>query len=161
VIGRLDAIDRMLQEIAPFVEAVAALYREHSRMGHNNPPEDIEVMPLDAEGVQLAIVAANLARAEITAEHPRFDVIRVCARALGEMGKRLFALVQWMGGKANVFAEAYAKAAGEEAGKRTIQSIVVVGGLAGGMNMLTHLHLHLADMMTELRPIFEALHLPF
>jgi hypothetical protein len=37
VLARLDAIEARLQEIAPFLEAFAAEYRERTRMGHNNP----------------------------------------------------------------------------------------------------------------------------
>jgi hypothetical protein len=38
----LDAIEEGLQAIAPVIEAFETAYRENARIGHNNPPEDID-----------------------------------------------------------------------------------------------------------------------
>jgi len=38
MVAKLDAIEAGLQRIAPVIETFATAYREHARIGHNNPP---------------------------------------------------------------------------------------------------------------------------
>lgn len=157
VLNRLDAIESALKNIAPFVDAVAAAYREHSRMGHNNPPEEMELLPLDVAGVQLGLAATNLARTEIKRDRPRFDVIRLCGLVLGETAKRLLTFLHWVEGKADAFAEAFVKSAGEQAGRSVIKW--VIGGVAA-VEVMQALHVDLNAAGEELHRIFEVLHLP-
>lgn len=90
MIPRLDAIEAGLRELAPVIERFEAAYREHARIGHNNPPEDIDILPIELAELELGIVAANLARTELNAEQPRSDVMRFCGLVLrwtGSIGR--------------------------------------------------------------------------
>ena len=60
MIPRLDAIEAGLRELAPVIERFEVAYREHARIGHNNPPEDIDILPIDLAELELGIAAANL-----------------------------------------------------------------------------------------------------
>jgi hypothetical protein len=59
MIARLDAIEAGFQKIRPFLEAVDAAYREYGQIGHNNPPEPIDIPLLDAAELEMGISAAN------------------------------------------------------------------------------------------------------
>jgi hypothetical protein len=112
LIPRLDAIEAGLRAIAPVIEGFEAAYREHARIGHNNPPEDIDILPIGLAELELGIVAANLARTEINAEQPRSDVMRFCGLVLRWTGGLLAACVKWVGAKGDVYVDGFLKALG-------------------------------------------------
>jgi hypothetical protein len=102
--AKLDAIGAGLQRIAPVIEAFETAYREHARIGHNNPPEEIDILPIGLAELELGIVAANLARTEINAERPRSDVIRLCGLVLNWTAGLVSACVKWIAAKGDVYA---------------------------------------------------------
>jgi hypothetical protein len=112
LIPRFDAIEASLRAIAPVIEGFEAAYREHARIGHNNPPEDIDILPIGLAELELGIVAANLARTEIGAEQPRSDVMRFCGLVLRWTGGLLAACVKWIGAKGDVYVDGFLKALG-------------------------------------------------
>jgi hypothetical protein len=115
---RLDAIDAMVQQIMPTLEAIRAALDERSQIGHNNPPEAIETLPIEDVDLRLIAAAVTAARVEIQEEQARADVLRFSALSL----KKTAASVSlWLTTKADTFAEAFAKSAGTEAGKRLVQ----------------------------------------
>jgi hypothetical protein len=158
MIARFDAIEAEFQQIRPFLETVAAANRERSQIGHNNPPEPIDILLLDAAELDMSIAAVNLARAELNSEHPRFDVMRLCGLVLNEMTTRVFAFAQWIREKGEVFLDAFLKSAGTEAGKRVVQGVATAAVLSA---VTTQLHADLNGVVTELRHVFQLLHLPF
>jgi hypothetical protein len=140
IIGLLDAIETGFEKIGPFLELAEAAYREGAaQLGHNKPPEPIDTLPVNAEELEIGALAANLARAEFEAEHPRFEVIRLCVRIL-----------KWVGAKLNVFLDDFLK----EGGKRVAQAVVL-------SELLEHLHIDLTNVLTKVHHVFELLHLPF
>jgi hypothetical protein len=157
MIARLDAIEAGFQKIRPLLEAVDAAYRERGQIGHNNPPEPIDILLLDAAELEMGIAAANLARAELNSEHPRSDVMRLCGLVLNHVATGLWACVQWIAAKADDSIDAFVKAASAEAGKRVVQGLV----LAEILKDMTQLHVDLTGFVTEIGHVFERLHLPF
>ena len=95
--ARLDVIEAGLQAVAPVIQHFETAYRESARIGHNNPPEDIDLLPIGLAELQLGILAANLARSEINSDHPRFDVLRLCGLVLRSTGGLIFACIKWWG----------------------------------------------------------------
>ncbi len=158
MIGRLDAIEVGFPKIRPFLEVVEAAYRERGQIGHNNPPEPLDILLLDAAELEMGISAASLARAELNAEHPRLDVIRLCGLVLNQMAARVFACLQWIGAKGDVFVDAFLKSAGAEAGKRVVQG---TGAAVVLTVVMTQLHVDLTDVATKIQHVFELLHLHF
>jgi hypothetical protein len=123
LIRRLDAVEAGLQEVIPTLEAIKAALRERPQIGHNNPPESTDLLPLDTSDVQLTTSAVSVARVEIGTEHPRPDVLRLSGLALQQVA---FRLGQWLAIKSDGFAGAFAKSAGTEAGKRFVQGGALV-----------------------------------
>jgi hypothetical protein len=74
---RIEEMLPLLERLLPVAAEVEAAYRDRAGIGGNRPPELIEP-PLEVATVRLAIDAANVFRAELSAPQPRFDVIRVC-----------------------------------------------------------------------------------
>jgi hypothetical protein len=148
MIARLDAIEAGLHRIAPVIEAFETAYREHARIGHNNPPEDIDILPIGLAELELGIVAANLARTEINAEHPRSDVIRFCGLVLNWTAGLLSACVKWIGAKADVYVDSFLKALGP----------LTAAGLVA---VLSGVHVDLTEVVSEIRRVLELVHLPF
>lgn len=138
IIGLLTAVETGFQKIRPFVERAEAAYREGAgQIGHNRPPEPIDTLPVNAEELAMGALAANLARVEFEADHPRFDVIRLCIRIL-----------KWVGTKLDVFLDDFLK----EGGKRVAQAVVLSELLD---------HVDLTKVVIKVHHVFELLHLPF
>jgi hypothetical protein len=137
IIGLLDAIETGFQKIRPFLEVAEAAYREGA--GHNKPPEPINTLAVNAEELEIGALASNLVRTEFEAEHPRFDVIRLCVRIL-----------KWIGTKLEMFLDDFLK----EVGKRAAQAVVL-------SELFEHLHIDITDVATKAQHVFELLHLPF
>jgi hypothetical protein len=155
MVGRLDAIEVGFEKIRPFLETIEAGNRERAaQIGHNNPPEQIEILPLNTAELEMGTAAVNLARAELNAEHPRFDVIRLCGLVLNVMASRFFACLQWIGAKGDVFLDAFLKSAGTQTGKM----LVTAGALEA---IMMGLHVDLTDVVTKIGHVFEVLRLPF
>lgn len=131
IIARLDASD------AGFQKLLEAYCERAGKIGHNNPPEPIDPLPLDRAELELGVTAANLARVEVNAEQPRSEVMRLCVRSLTCIAG---------------YCDLYLKSAADEAGKRTVQGMMLVG-------IITQLHLDLADAVTKIYHIFDQLHL--
>jgi hypothetical protein len=146
MIARLDAIEAGLRTISPFIEAFETAYREHARIGHNNPPEDIDILPIGLAELQLGIVAANLARTEVNTEHPRSDVIRLCGLVLNWIAALVSACLKWIGTKGDVYVDSFLKALGP------LTAAAVCAKLAG-------VHVNLTEVVTKIRQVFELLHL--
>jgi hypothetical protein len=148
MIARIDAIEAGLRTIAPVVEAFETAYREHARIGHNNPPEDIDILPIGLAELELGIVAANLARTEINAEQPRSDVLRLCGLVFNWMEGLVSACLKWIGAKGDVYVDSFLKALGP------LTAAAVCAKLAG-------VRLDLAELVTTVRHVFEVLHSSF
>jgi hypothetical protein len=116
LIPRLDAIEEGLRAIAPVIEAFDTLYRTSARIGHNNPPEEIDLLPIGSAELELGIIAANVARTEVNLDHPRFDVLRFCGRVLRWVGGLLSASINWIAAKGDVFIDSTLKAMGKTIG---------------------------------------------
>jgi hypothetical protein len=117
LIGKLDAIQAGIQQIMPTLEAIRGALSDPS-IGHNNPPEPIAVPPLDPVDIELTTAAVTAARIEFETQQTRADILRLSALSLQKVGT---SVSLWLSTKADVFAEAFAKSAGTEAGKRLIQ----------------------------------------
>jgi hypothetical protein len=140
LIGRLDAIEAGFQKIRPFLEFVEAAYRESGgQIGHDKPPEPIDILPINAEELEIGANASELARSELKAEHPRFDVIRLCVRVL-----------KLIRTKVNIFLDEFLK----ESGKRTVQVVAATA-------LFQELDVNLHDVVTKIHRVFELLHLTF
>ena len=135
--GRLDSIETAFRQIRPILEFAEASYRE-SR-GHNNPPDPIDILPINTEDLEIGTIATDLARTELNAEHPRFDVIRLCTR-----------FFKWMGAKVTLFLDEFLK----ESGKRTMQVVAATA-------LFQQLHVDLHDVVTKVVHVFELLHRSF
>jgi hypothetical protein len=112
LIPRLDAIEAALRALAPVIESFETAYREQARIGHNNPPEDIDILPIDLAELELGIVAANMARTELNAEQPRSDVMRFCGLVLRRTAWLLGACLKWISEKGDVYVDGFLKALG-------------------------------------------------
>jgi hypothetical protein len=145
--AKLDAIEAGLQRIAPVIEAFETAYRKHARIGHNNPPEEIDILPIGLAELELGIVAANLARTEINAERPRSDVIRLCGLVLNWTTGLVSACVKWIAAKGDVYVDSFLKALGP------LTATALVAELCG-------LHVDLTDVVTTIRHILALVHLP-
>jgi hypothetical protein len=154
IIPKLDAVEGGLRTIAPVIENFERAYREQVRIGHNNPPEVTDILPIDLAELELGIVAANLARKEINAEQPRSDVMRFCGLVLRRTGELLAACVKWIGSKGDVYVEEFLKESGRESGKRAVQVVAATV-------LFEQLHVDLHDVVTKIVHVFELLHLPF
>jgi hypothetical protein len=149
MIPRLDSIEARLRELAPVIERFEVAYREHARIGHNNPPEDIDILPIGLAELELGIVAANLARTEINLEHPRSDVMRFCGLVLRWTGGLLAAWVKWIGAKGDAYVDGVLKALGP------LTAIALVAKLA-------HIETDIIDVVGKIRHVLEVVqHLPF
>jgi hypothetical protein len=148
MVAKLDAIEAGLQRIAPVIEAFETAYREHARIGHNNPPEEIDILPIGLAELELGIVAANLARTEINAERPRSDVIRLCGLVLNWTAGLVSACVKWIGAKGDVYVDSFLKALGP------LTATALVAKLCG-------LDVDLNDVVTTIRHVLALAHLPF
>ena|SRR5438034_2220995 len=146
LIRHLDAIEADLRQIRPTLEAIRAALDERPQIGHNNPPEDINILPIDDADLGLMAAAITAARVEIAGEQARADVLRLSALSLQKVGAS-FGL--WLATKADTFAEAFAKSAGTEAGKRLIQA----GALVAFYDVLQRLVVHLGDFATHILKI--------
>jgi len=135
--GRLDSIETAFRQIRPILEFAEASYRE-SR-GHNNPPDPIDILPINTEDLEIGTIATDLARTELNAEHPRFDVIRLCTR-----------FFKWMEEKVTLFLDEFLK----ESGKRTMQVVAATA-------LFQQLHVDLHDVVTKVVHVFELLHRSF
>jgi len=144
MIPRLDAIEAGLRELAPVIQRFEVAYREHARIGHNNPPEDIDVLPIDLAELELGIAAANLARTEINSEQPRSDVMRVCGLVLHRTGWLIAACVKWLGGKADKFVDALIP--------------LTAAGLAAKFTLLNG---DITEVVNKIRHVLELLHSSF
>jgi hypothetical protein len=150
--ARLDAIEAGLRAVAPVIQSFETAYREHARIGHNNPPEDIDILPIGLAELELGIVAANLARTEVNAEHPRSDVLRFCGLVLRWTGGLLAASIKWMGSKGEVFLDSYLTALGKAAGPVT--AVELAAKLSG-------INIDLADVVSKIEHIMKLVNLPF
>jgi hypothetical protein len=147
LIRRLDAIEAGLQTVMPTLEAIKAALRERPQIGHNNPPESFDLLPLDTPDVELATAAVSVARVEISTDHPRPEVLRLSGLAFQQVG---FRLGQWLATKADGFADAFVKSAGTEAGKRLVQGGALVAFYAA-------LHKLIVDLGEVATQIFQTL----
>jgi hypothetical protein len=149
MITRLDAIEAGLRAFAPVIERSEAAYREHARIGDNNPPEDIEILPIGLAELELGIVAANLARTELNAEQPRSDVMRICGLVLRWVGSIVVACAKWLGTKGDKFVDELMKPA----------AIATAAGLAA---QFTPLHNDITEVVNKIRHVLEVVqHLSF
>ena len=126
------------------IQRFEVAYREHARIGHNNPPEDIDVLPIDLAELELGIAAANLARTEINSEQPRSDVMRVCGLVLHRTGWLIAACVKWLGGKADKFVDALIP--------------LTAAGLAAKFTLLNG---DITEVVNKIRHVLELLHSSF
>lgn len=133
IIPRLDALD------AGFHKLLEAYREQAGQIGHNNPPELINLLPLDRAELEMGVAAANLTRIEINAEQPRSEVMGLCVQALTCIAG---------------YCDTYLKSAADEAGKRTVQGVALI-------SIITQLHAGLADVVTKICHVFELLHLTF
>jgi hypothetical protein len=140
---KLETVEAALQKIAPFLTALEAAYGEHGQLGHNYPPERIELLPLDTIDIQTGSEVAKLVRAELNAENPRPDVLRVGGLVLNQLAARSLACLSWIRTKGLDFVDAAVKSAGTETGKRLVQAAVASA-------ILNQLHIDLAAIATEL-----------
>jgi hypothetical protein len=149
MIPMLDAIEAGLRELAPVIERFEIAYREHARIGHNNPPEDIDILPIGLAELELGIVAANLARTELNAEQPRSDVMRICGLVLRWTGSLLAACAKWLGAKGDKFVDELIKPA----------AIATAAGLAAKFTLLNG---DITEIVSKIRHVLETVqHLPF
>jgi hypothetical protein len=140
LIRRLDAIEAGFQKIRPFLEFIETAYGESgSQIGHNKPPAPIDILPINTEDLEIGAIAANLARVELKAERPRFDVIRLCVRILKSIKE-----------KATIFLDEFLK----EGGKRTAQVVAETA-------LVRQLDVDLHEVVAKIHHVFELLHLPF
>jgi len=152
LIPRLDAIAEGLREIAPVIEAFEASYRARAQIGHNNPPEDIDLLPIGLAELELGIIAANVARSEVDLDHPRFDVLRLCGRVLRWVGGLLWACIKWIGEKGNVFVDSMLKPMGKTVGYTAAPLLVA---------KLSGINVDLNAVVDKLQHLMAALHLLF
>jgi hypothetical protein len=138
MIRRLDAIEAGLQELAPVIERFEAAYREHARIGHNNPPEEIELLPIGLADLELGIVAANLARTELNAEQPRSDVMRFCGLVLRWTGSLLAACAKWLGTKGDKFVDELIKPAAVATAALVAKFMLLNGDITDVVNKIRH-----------------------
>jgi len=146
LIRRLDAIEGTLQRLAPLVEAVAWSRSERAQIGHNHPPEHIDVPPLSSVDVEMGTAAVNLVRIELNSEQPRSDILKVCGLVLRSISARVQAFVAWTAVKGDVFLDAALK----EFGKRAVQGVISIVVL---QEILQNLHL---DLAAAINTIFHA-----
>ena len=150
--ARLDFIEAGLQAVAPVIQHFETACRESARIGHNNPPEDIDLLPIGLAELELGILAANLARSEINSDHPRFDVLRLCGLVLRSTGGLIFACIKWIGEKGNVFVDSFLKAFAKTMAPAT--ATVLAAKLAG-------INFDITEVVNKIQHLFEAVHLPF
>lgn len=117
ILARLDAIEGALGQIVPLVERLEIEQRQHGGIGHNQPPEPL---PIDIAQIQIGVSAANVLRIELSEEHPRREVVRLCGLALRQVVKGVGALLRWLANKGDDFVDAFMKSAGDTAGKTII-----------------------------------------
>jgi hypothetical protein len=149
---RLEAIEAGLRALTPVIERFERAHREHAGIGHNNPPEDIDILPISLAELELGIVAASVARIEINAESPRFDVLRLCGVALRPICGLLSACMKWIGEKGNVFVDSYLKALGKAA---------AIGSGAALALEFSRLHVDVGEVVGKIRHILELVNSPF
>jgi hypothetical protein len=153
LITRLDAIEEGLRAFALIIEKFETAYRESARIGHNNPPEDIDLLPIGLAELELGIVAATLARTEVNLDYPRPDVLRFCGLVLRWGGGLLSACIKWIGAKGDVFVDSTLKSIGKTVGPAT--AAVLVAKLSG-------INIELNEVVNKLRYlVVEVMHLPF
>jgi len=144
LMAKLDAIEAGLRALAPVIQSFETAYREHARIGHNNPPEDIDILPIGLAEVELGIVAATVARTEISAEHPRPDVMRFSGLVLRWTRELLSTCVRWVGTKLDKFIDA-----------------LIPLTAAGLVAHFTVLNGDITEVVDKIRHVLELLHVPF
>jgi hypothetical protein len=144
VMAKLEAIEAGLRAIAPVIQSFDTAYRERARIGHNNPPEDIDFLPIGLAEVELGIVAATVARTEISTEHPRPDIMGLCGLVLRWTGELLSACVKWVGAKADKFVDA-----------------LIPLAAAGLVAKFTILDGDITVVVNKIRHVLELLNVPF
>jgi len=77
VLRRVAELETALRQIAPLVDAIATRPKR-GEIGDNNPPEPIDAAGVQPDDVKEALVTVEVLRDELTAERPRFAVIRLC-----------------------------------------------------------------------------------
>jgi len=152
LIPRLDAIEEGLRAIAPVIEAFDTVYRTSARIGHNNPPEEIDLLPIGLAELELGIIAADVARTEVNLDHPRFDVLRFCGRVLRWVGGLLSACINWIAAKGDAFIDSTLKAMGKTIGLTA--GPLLVARLSG-------INVDLNEVVNKIRDLMSAMHLPF
>jgi hypothetical protein len=143
IIRRLEAAEATFQKIAPFLAALEAAYGERGQLGHNNPPERVEMLPLETIELQTGSEAAKLARAEISSDNPRLDVLRVCGLVLNQVAARAHACLSWIGAKGDEFVDACVKSAGDQTGKLLVTAVAA-------SQLLQQLHIDLTAIVTQI-----------
>jgi hypothetical protein len=123
LIPRLDAIEEGLRAIAPVIEAFDTLYRTSARIGHNNPPEEIDLLPIGSAELELGIIAANVAAFRLLAVRLGYEILTFIMRAallwprpLRWVGGLLSASINWIAAKGDVFIDSTLKAMGKTIG---------------------------------------------
>jgi hypothetical protein len=134
---RLDNIEAGFQQILPTLEAIKAALDERPQLGHNHPPEGIDVPPIDTEDLNLAGAAITVARVELGEIRPaRTDVLWLCAHSFQKVKASIGV---WLATKADTFTEAFSNSAGTEAGKRVIQGGALIALYPALHQLLTDL----------------------
>jgi hypothetical protein len=140
IIARLDAIDAQLREIKPLIERISA--ERPTGVGHNNPPEEIDALPVDAADLELVAATVAAARVEIKSEQPRAEILELCRLALQRVSLRL---ALWIPTKLDRFVDAFMIAAGREAGTDLMRALV---------DKLPQFHEDLMQLLNSLLSLF-------
>ena len=114
MIGRIETLEKAIADLQE---------RQRHGIGHNNPPEPIEPAPLSAN--ELSEIREALAALKNQPSIPNAssaEAAKAAVTVLQKFGNRLRAMGVYIGKHADVFVTEAAKKAGEEAGKRIVQS---------------------------------------
>ncbi|WP_022693310.1 hypothetical protein [Ponticaulis koreensis] len=105
-------------------------------MGHNNPPEELEELPLDQE--ELEDIARELETIEEQAQSQSAVTTKLW-RALTAVGRMVGRVLSWFGGLIDTFAKEFAKSAGKTAGPAAVAAVTYAnwdGLVSAAVNLL-------------------------
>jgi hypothetical protein len=131
VLRRLADIQSAIGEIRPLVQFIEQTTRRSQRdgVGGNNPPEPIDEPPIGTTDLAEIATAAHILSG-LNAEQQQIAPIQLSHLVLKRAEPKVGALSAWLKSKGNLFVDEYVKAAGSQAGKRSVDGLYLMGAVA-------------------------------
>ena len=142
---QLAALQSDLESLREAMKAWTPLDGQTRGIGHNHPPRS-EV--LEDTFLEEGLRAVRVIRTEVAKDKPDADILAICLTVLSYVQAKLAALLRWLGGKGDKFAEALVTSAGKALGP-TVVVLIAARALDAD---LPKLMVEIAKLISSLTP---------